>query len=56
MCDPTFRETPISVDPRNATLVDALNTVAGATRTFFRATAPKTIVVIPDTPAKRREY
>src|SRR5207244_11207796 len=35
---------------------DALSTVAGATRTFFRVTAPKTIVVIPDTPAKRREY
>ena len=33
-----------------------MNTVAGATRTFFRVTAPKTIVVIPDTPAKRREY
>ena len=29
---------------------------AGATRTFFRVTAPKTIVIIPDTPAKRREY
>src|SRR5436309_8329648 len=54
--DPSFRETPISVDLRNATLEDALNTVAGATRTFFRVTAPKTIAVIPDTPAKRREY
>src|SRR4051812_38148871 len=54
--DPAFRDTPISVDLRNATLDDALNTVAGATRTFFRVTAPKTIAVIPDTPAKRREY
>ena len=35
---------------------DALNTVAGATRTFFRVTAPRTVIVIPDTPAKRREY
>ena len=33
-----------------------LNTVAGATRSFFRVTAPKTVIVIPDTPAKRREY
>ena len=32
------------------------NTVAGATRTFFRVTAPQTVLVIPDTPAKRREY
>src|SRR5215471_2532765 len=54
--DAAFRDTPISVDLRNSTLEDALNTVAGATRTFFRVTAPKTIIVIPDTPAKRREY
>ena len=54
--DPSFRETPISVDLRNASLEDALNTVSGATRTFFRVTAPKTILVVPDTPAKRREY
>jgi general secretion pathway protein D len=54
--DSAFRDTPVTVDLRNTTLEDALNTVAGATRTFFRVTAPKTIVVIPDTPAKRREY
>jgi len=54
--DSAFRDTPVTVDLRNASLDDALNTVAGATRTFFRVTAPKTIVVIPDTPAKRREY
>jgi general secretion pathway protein D len=54
--DPAFRDTPVTVDLRNATLDDALNTVAGATRTFFRVTAPKTVAVIPDTPAKRREY
>ena len=54
--DTAFRESPVSVDLRNASLDDALSTVAGATRTFFRVTAPKTIIVIPDTPAKRREY
>ena len=54
--DPSFREAPVTVDLRNASLEDALSTVAGATRTFFRVTAPKTIAVIPDTPAKRREY
>jgi general secretion pathway protein D len=54
--DPAFREAPISVDLRNATLEDALNSVSGATRTFIRVTAPNTIAVIPDTPAKRREY
>jgi general secretion pathway protein D len=54
--DAAFRDTPVTVDLRNATLEDALNSVAGATRTFFRVAAPKTVLVIPDTPAKRREY
>jgi general secretion pathway protein D len=54
--DSAFRDTPVTVDLRNSTLEDALSTVAGATRTFFRVTAPKTIIVIPDSPAKRREY
>src|SRR3954468_2104991 len=54
--DAAFRDTPVSVDLRNATLEDALATVAGATRTFFRVAAAKTVIVIPDTPAKRREY
>jgi general secretion pathway protein D len=54
--DSAFRDTPVSVDLREATLSDALNAVAGATRTFYRVQAPKTVAVIPDTPAKRREY
>src|SRR5260370_38406712 len=54
--DPAFREAPITVDLRNASLDDALNTVSGTTRTFIRVTAPRTIAIIPDTPAKRREY
>jgi general secretion pathway protein D len=54
--DSAFREAPVTVDLRNAMLDDALTTLSGATRTFFRVTAPRTIIVIPDTPAKRREY
>jgi general secretion pathway protein D len=54
--DPTFRDAALTVDLRNASLEDALNAVSGATRTFFRVTAPRTVTVIPDTPAKRREY
>ena len=54
--DSTFRETAITVDLRNASLVDALTTVAGVTRTFFRVISQGTVVVIPDTEAKRREY
>jgi general secretion pathway protein D len=54
--DPTFRDTSVTVDLRDATLVDALNTVNGVTRTFFNVTAPNTVVIVPDTQAKRREY
>ena len=54
--DPAFREAPVTVDLRNATLDDALSSITGLTRTFFRVTAPRTVLVIPDTPAKRREY
>jgi general secretion pathway protein D len=54
--DPAFRDAPVTVDLRNATLDDALTSIAGLSRTFFRVTAPRTVLVIPDTPAKRREY
>jgi general secretion pathway protein D len=54
--DPSFQNAPITVDLRDATLESALDTVAGATHTFYRVTAPRTIVVAPDTPAKRRDY
>jgi general secretion pathway protein D len=54
--DPTFRDQPITVDLRNASLADALNAVAGATRNFWRVSAQRTVTVVPDTPAKRREY
>src|SRR5262252_8855118 len=54
--DTQFRSEPISVDLRNASLDNALSTVAAATRTFFRVTAPQTVVIVPDTPVKRREY
>lgn len=54
--DPTFRDAPTSADLRNMTLEDALTTLTASTRTFYRVTAPKTITIIPDTPAKRREY
>jgi general secretion pathway protein D len=54
--DPAFRETPVTVDLRNASLEQSLQLVSDATRTFFRVTSPGSIIVVPDTPAKRREY
>ena len=54
--DPAFRDQPLSIDLRNATLPDALTALTASTHTFYRVTAPKTVTIIPDTPAKRREY
>ena len=54
--DPAFRDQPLSIDLRNATLPDALSSITASTHTFYRVTAPHTVTIIPDTPAKRREY
>ena len=54
--DPAFRDTPVSLDLRNSTFEDALAALTATTQTFYRVTAPRTITVIPDTPAKQREY
>ncbi len=54
--DPAFRDSTISVDLRNVTLPDALASLTASTRTFYRVTAQRTITIVPDTPAKRREY
>ena len=54
--DPAFREERITADLRNTTLSTALASLTAATRTFYRVTAPRTVTIVPDTPAKRREY
>jgi general secretion pathway protein D len=54
--DPAFREQTITADLRSMSLEDALESITGTTGTFYRVTANRTITIIPDTPAKRREY
>ena len=54
--DPTFRDDRITIDLSNVTLDQALAAVSSATRTFYKVTAQRTITVVPDTAAKRREY
>jgi general secretion pathway protein D len=54
--DPGFRDETINADLRKMTLVDALTSVTASTRTFYRVSAQRTVTIIPDTPAKRREY
>jgi general secretion pathway protein D len=54
--DPTFRDQPITVDLRKASLAEALDSVSAATRNFWRSNGQRTVTIVPDTPAKRREY
>jgi len=54
--DPAFREAPITLDLRKTTFEQALSSLAASTRNFYRVTGSRTITIIPDTPAKRREY
>jgi general secretion pathway protein D len=54
--DPAFREETIDADLKNMSLTDAFGAVTSITRTFYRVSAQRTVTVIPDTPAKRREY
>ncbi|HKC58430.1 MAG TPA: secretin N-terminal domain-containing protein [Vicinamibacterales bacterium] len=54
--DPTFRDDRITIDLSNVTLDQALAAVSAATRNFYKVTAQRTVAVIPDTAAKRREY
>ncbi len=54
--DPQFSDRLVSIDLKSAPFEDALSSVSATTRNFYRVTAPRTITIIPDTPAKRREY
>jgi general secretion pathway protein D len=54
--DSAFRDVPAAVNLNDMTVRQALDAIAAATGTFYRVSPPNTITVIPDTPAKRREY
>src|SRR5688572_4373932 len=54
--DPAFRPSPISIEIRNQHFAEALQSITASTQNFYRVTAPRTVTIVPDTPAKRREY
>ena len=54
--DPQYRDQSINIDLRDQSLDAALQAISSSTRNFYQVTAPGTITVIPDTPAKRQEY
>ncbi|HEY7789833.1 MAG TPA: hypothetical protein VIC33_04935, partial [Vicinamibacterales bacterium] len=54
--DPAFEDTTLTLELHHSTLTGALDSVAAASGTFYAVTAPRTIVVAPDTAAKHQEY
>jgi general secretion pathway protein D len=54
--DPTLQDQTITLDVRDVPFEQALSALGSAGRTFHRVTADRVITVIPDTPAKRRDY
>jgi len=54
--DPQFRDQPITIDLRDTSLENALQSLSAATRSFYRVTGQRTVTIIPDTAAKRQEY
>jgi len=51
-----FQPRPVSVDLTNVKIEEALRVVAYQTKTFWKPITPNTILIIPDTPANRRDY
>jgi general secretion pathway protein D len=54
--DASFQDQTISLDVQEMPFEQALGALGGAGRTFHRVTTERVITVVPDTPAKRREY
>ena len=54
--DPDFQTRRVPVELSNATVEQALDIVALITKTFWKAVTPNTIMVIPDSKAKRQMY
>jgi general secretion pathway protein D len=54
--DPQFKDQTINIDLRNQSLADALGAVSRSTQNFYQVTGQRTVLIIPDTPAKRQQY
>ena len=55
--DQAFRDAPAPVSLlSDMTVRQALDAIARSTGTFYQVTGPNAIIVVPDTPAKRRDY
>jgi general secretion pathway protein D len=54
--DPQFQDRSVTLDLRDVPFEQALNAVSTVGQTFHRVADSRVVNVVPDTPAKRREY
>jgi len=54
--DPQFQDQTITIDLKDVPFGEALTALASVGRTFYRVAESHIVNVIPDTPAKRRDY
>jgi general secretion pathway protein D len=54
--DPDFREQPVTLDLRDVPFEQALNALGSVAHTFHRVLDSHVVMVVPDTPNKRRDY
>ncbi|MHB8054154.1 MAG: secretin N-terminal domain-containing protein [Candidatus Aminicenantales bacterium] len=54
--DETFRDMPFQTDFTNVTFEQALSTLCQATKNFSRIIDERTVIIVPDQPAKRLQY
>ena len=53
---PDFQPRPVSLDLTNVRIEDALRLVGYQTKSFWKVVTPNTILIVPDTPANRRDF
>ncbi len=54
--DESFKDIPYSVDLKDRTFEQALNSLCMATKNFHRVIDERSIIIVPDLPAKRIQY
>jgi general secretion pathway protein D len=54
--DEQFKDAPFSVDLSDSTFQQAINSICLATKNFYRIIDSRTIIIVPDLPAKRIQY
>lgn len=54
--DESFKDIPYSVDLKDRTFEQALNSLCLATKNFYRVIDENSLIIVPDLPAKRIQY